>query len=96
MDFAAQCVRVTGIGTGKLHRSVQTVHQRVRRPLEFHLLLIIFGAVLGYIALQEVGLAVAGTILGPILIYTLTLGGLWGKSIIQAARNLGKDPQGHP
>jgi len=96
MDFAAQCVRVTGIGTGKLHRGVQAVHQKVRRPLEFHLLLMIFGAILGSLALSEMGLAVAGAIVGPILLYTLALGGLWGKSIIQAARNLGKDPQGHP
>jgi hypothetical protein len=65
----------------------------VRRPLELHLLLIAFGAFLGFIALQEMGLAVAGAVMGPILLYTLLLGGLWSRGVIQAARNLGGDQQ---
>ena len=96
MDQVAQIVRVMGKGTGKLHRNVQAVHRKVRRPVELHLLLIVFGAFLGFIALQEAGLAVTGAIMGPILVYVLLLGGLWSQGVVQAARNLGKDPHANP
>jgi serine/threonine protein kinase len=96
MDHFAQMLRVMGKGTGKLHRNVADVHRKVRRPVELHLLLIAFGAFLGFIALQEVGLAVTGAVLGPILVYALLLGGLWSRGVIQAARNLGKDPHSNP
>jgi hypothetical protein len=96
MDFAAQLVRVMGKGTGKLHRNVQAAHRKARRPVELHLLLIAFGAFLGYIALQEIGLAITGVVMGPILLYTLLLGGLWSRGIVQAARSLGKDQHDNP
>jgi hypothetical protein len=63
----------------------------VRRPLEFHLATILSGSFLGLLALQGAGLAVAGAVAGPVLLYTLLLGGLWGRGVIQAARHLGKD-----
>ena len=96
MDGFAQVLRVMGKGTGKLHRNMVDVHRKVRRPVELHLLLIAFGAFLGFIALQEVGLAVTGAVLGPVLVYALLLGGLWSRGVIQAARSLGKDPHHHP
>ena len=91
MDFVAQIVRVMGKGTMSLHRVVREVHRRVRRPVEFHLLNTFVGAFVGYLALQEAGLALTGIIAGPVLLYTLLLGGLWGRGVLQAARNLGKD-----
>lgn len=91
LDFVAQLVRVTGIGTGRLRETVRTVHQKVRRPLEFHLLVTLFGMLLGFIALQEADLAFAGALLGPVVLYLLLLSGLLIQGIIQAARNLGKD-----
>jgi serine/threonine protein kinase len=96
MDFVAQIVRVLGKGTGKLHRNVQAAHRKARRPVELHLLLIAFGAFLGFIALQEMGLGVTGVVMGPILLYTLLLGGLWTRGVIQAARNLGQDQHNNP
>ncbi len=96
MDFAAQIVRVMGIGTGTLRRNIQSVHRKVHRPLEFHLATIIFGMILGFIALQEMGLAVAGAVAGPILLYTLFVGGLWGRGVIKAALDLGKNRPSSP
>ena len=91
MDFGAQVVRVLGKGTGTLYRNIREIHRKVRRPVERHLANILIGAFVGFIALQEAGLAVAGMVTGPVLLYALLLGGLWGRGIIQAARNLGKD-----
>jgi len=91
MDSLAQTVRVMGKGTGSLLRTVRTVHRRVRRPTEFHLANVLVGALVGMAALQEAGLAVAGAVAGPILLYTVLLGGLWAWSVVQAARSLGKD-----
>jgi serine/threonine protein kinase len=97
LDFVAQVVRVMGKGTGKLRRNIQAAHRKTRRPVELHLLLIAFGAFLGFISLQEVGLAVAGVVMGPFLVYTLLLGGLWSRGVVQAARGLGKDQKNnHP
>jgi serine/threonine protein kinase len=91
MDYGAQLVRVTGKGTGSLVRDVRVVHKKVRRPLEFHLATILSGAALGFIALHEAGLAIAGAVAGPVLLYSVLLGGLWGRGVIQAAKNLGQD-----
>ncbi len=91
MDFVAQMLRVVGKGTGQLFRDLRNLNQFVRRPLEFHLAAIFFGALLGIIALQESGLAMAGAIAGPLVLYTLFLGLLWGRGILHAARTLGKD-----
>ena len=97
LDFVAQVVRVMGKGTGKLRRNIQAAHRKTRRPVELHLLLIAFGAFLGFISLQEVGLAVAGVVMGPVLVYTLLLGGLWSRGVVQAARGLGRDQKNnHP
>jgi len=91
MDFGAQIIRVMGRGTGQLHRDIRKVHRKVRRPIEFHLANVFLGALLGLVALQGAGLAVAGAVTGPILLYTILLSGLWGRGVIKAARRLGKD-----
>ncbi|MCK4832275.1 MAG: hypothetical protein KAS81_05880, partial [Anaerolineales bacterium] len=65
--------------------------RKVRRPIEFHLANVFLGALLGLVALQGAGLAVAGAVTGPILLYTILLSGLWGRGVIKAARRLGKD-----
>ncbi len=96
MDHLAQIVRVMGIATGKLYRNLQTIHVQVRRPLEFHLALVIVGMLAGFVALKEAGLAAAGMALGPALVYALLLGGLWTRGVVQAARNMGKDPPSSP
>lgn len=96
LDFVAQLVRVMGKGTGKLHQNIMAVHRKTRRPVELHLLLIAFGVFLGFIALQQVGLAVAGMVMGPVLVYALLLGGLWSRGVVQAARGLGKETNNNP
>jgi serine/threonine protein kinase len=96
MDFIAQIVRVVVIGTARLCRNIRIVHEKVRRPLIFHLLLIAFGAFLGFIALQEMGLTVAGLVSGPIVLYGILLGGFWFRSVLLAARGLGKDSHSGP
>lgn len=91
MDYGAQLVRVTGKGTGSLVRDMRVVHKKVRRPLEFHLATVLSGAALGFIALHEAGLAIAGAVAGPVLLYSVLLGGLWSRGIIRAAKDLGQD-----
>jgi hypothetical protein len=96
MDFIAQLMRVAIVGTGRLYHNIKTVHEKVQRPLVFHLVLIAFGAFLGFIALQDMGLTVAGLVTGPIVLYGLLLGGFWLRSVVLAARSLGRESRSSP
>jgi hypothetical protein len=96
MDFIAQLMRVAIVGTGRLYHNIKTVHEKVQRPLVFHLVLVAFGAFLGFIALQDMGLTVAGLVTGPIVLYGLLLGGFWLRSVVLAARSLGRESRSSP